>query len=79
MKIFLFLFLFITSQLSSQVKFISWNVENLGSSKSQADLLYIVNILKDYDVVALQEVVAGDGGAQAVAKLAEELNRKGSK
>lgn len=43
------------------------------SSKSQSDLLYIVSILKDYDVVALQEVVAGDGGAQAVAKLADEL------
>ena len=75
----LFLFLFVTNQLSSQVKLISWNVENLGSSKSPSDLLHIVNILKDYDVVALQEVVAGDGGAQAVAKLADELNRKGSK
>ena len=75
----LFLFLFITSPLFSQVKLISWNVENLGSSKSPSDLLYIVNILKDYDVVALQEVVAGYGGAQAVAKLADELNRHGSK
>jgi endonuclease/exonuclease/phosphatase family metal-dependent hydrolase len=35
--------------------------------------------LKDYDVVAIQEVVAGDGGAQAVAKLADELNRTGFK
>lgn len=29
--------------------------------------------------MALQEVVAGHGGAQAVAKLADELNRKGAK
>jgi endonuclease/exonuclease/phosphatase family metal-dependent hydrolase len=65
--------------LFSQVKLFSWNVENLGSSKSPSDLLYIVNILKDYDVVALQEVVAGPGGVQTVAKLADELNRKGSK
>ena len=79
MRKILLLILFITSPLFSQVKLISWNVENLGSSKSPSDLLYIVNILKDYDVVALQEVVAGDGGAQAVAKLADELNRKGSK
>ena len=79
MKKILLLFLFISCGLYSQVKLISWNVENLGSSKSPSDLLYIVNILKDYDVVALQEVVAGDGGAQAVAKLADELNRKGSK
>ncbi len=34
---------------------------------------------KTYDIVALQEVVAGYGGAQAVAQLADELNRKGSK
>lgn len=35
--------------------------------------------LKDYDIVAVQEVVAGNGGAQAVAKLADELNRTGTK
>ena len=79
MRKLIILLLFVSTPLFSQVKLISWNVENLGSSKSQSDLLYIVNILKDYDVVALQEVVAGDGGAQAVAKLANELNRKGSK
>ena len=35
--------------------------------------------LKDFDVVALQEVVAGHGGPQAVARLADELNRTGAK
>lgn len=35
--------------------------------------------VKDYDVLAIQEVVAGDGGAQAVAKLAAALNRMGFK
>jgi hypothetical protein len=35
--------------------------------------------VRDYDIIAIQEVVAGYGGAQAVAKLADELNRKGSK
>lgn len=39
----------------------------------------MASTLKDYDVVALQEVVAGYGGTQAVAKLADELNRKGTK
>lgn len=63
----------------SQVKLLSWNVENLGSSKSEQDIAFIVKTIKDYDVVALQEIVAGDGGAQTVAKLADELNRKGSK
>ena len=79
MRKLILLLLFFTTSFFAQVKLLSWNIENLGSSKSQSDLLYIVNILKDYDVVALQEVVAGDGGAQAVAKLADELNRKGFK
>jgi endonuclease/exonuclease/phosphatase family metal-dependent hydrolase len=78
-KIFVLFFLIIYTSLFSQIKVISWNVENLGKSKSDSTITYIANTLKNYDVVALQEVVAGYGGAQAVAKLAEELNRKGSK
>ena len=35
--------------------------------------------LRDFDVVALQEIVAGDGGPQAVARLAGALNRTGAK
>lgn len=57
----------------------SWNVENLGKSKTPETLSFIASLLEDYDVIALQEVVAGYGGAQAVAQLADELNRKGSK
>jgi endonuclease/exonuclease/phosphatase family metal-dependent hydrolase len=77
-KIFLFLLLF-TSSLFSQPKLLSWNLENFGSSKSNSEIGFIANTLRDYDIVAIQEVVAGDGGAQAVAKLADELNRKGAK
>lgn len=73
-----FIFAF-SSSIFSQVKLLSWNVENLGNSKSNKDIIFIANTIKDYDIIALQEVVAGDGGAQAVAKLADELNRKGSK
>ncbi len=65
--------------LSAQTKILTWNVENLGNSKSDSTIQYIVSVLKHYDVVALQEIVAGNGGAQAVAKLADELNRTGSK
>lgn len=63
----------------AQVKLVSWNVQNLGKSKSAEDIKFIAKTLKDYDVIALQEVVAGYGGAQAVAQLADELNRTGSK
>lgn len=73
------LFILLTTTSFSQVKLLSWNVENLGSSKSDSAITHIANTIKNYDVVALQEAVAGDGGAQAVAKLADELNRKGAK
>ena len=79
MKYIVFFLLIVSTQLTAQVKFISWNVENLGKSKSDSILIFIANTIKEYDVVALQEVVAGYGGAQAVAQLADELNRKGSK
>ncbi len=76
-KITICIFFFITV-LNAQIKMLSWNLENFGKSKSDVALLYIANTVKDYDVVAIQEVVAGEGGAQAVARLADELNRKGS-
>jgi uncharacterized protein with GYD domain len=39
-------------------------------SKSDVEINFIANTLGAYDVIAIQEVVAGYGGAQAVAKLA---------
>jgi deoxyribonuclease-1-like protein len=39
----------------------------------------MAELVRDVDIVAIQEVVAGYGGAQAVAKLADFLNRKGAK
>ncbi|MFV8358622.1 endonuclease/exonuclease/phosphatase family protein, partial [Flavobacterium sp. XS1P32] len=63
----------------SQIKLLSWNIENLGQSKSNQEIILIANILRDFDIIAIQEVVAGYGGAQAVARLVDELNRKGSK
>ena len=77
-KVFLF-FLLLTSSLFSQTKLLSWNLENFGKSKSDQELSFIANTSKSYDIIAIQEVVAGYGGAQAVARLADELNRKGSK
>src|SRR5688572_892465 len=80
LKDFLFLLLFVVSlQLSAQVKLVSWNIQNFGKSKSDSSISFIANTVRDFDIVAIVEVVAGPGGAQAVARLADELNRKGSK
>ena len=78
-NILLLLALLLSVATQAQVKLLSWNLENFGKSKTGSTLTYIANTLKEYDIVAIQEVVAGNGGAQAVAKLADELNRKGSK
>ena len=71
MKKLFFLLLFVSCGLFSQVKLLSWNIENLGISKSEDEIVFISKVINDYDVVAIQEVVAGYGGAQAVAKLAD--------
>ena len=72
--------LFFFSILSfSQTKILSWNIENFGKSKSETQLNFTANTIKDYDIITIQEVVAGYGGAQSVAKLVEMLNQKGSK
>lgn len=77
---FVFFSWFLThSPAYAQVKLVSWNVENLGKSKSAAEISFMAKTLKGFDIVAIQEVVAGYGGSQAVAQLADELNRTGSK
>ena len=58
---------------------VSWNIRDFGKTKNSDELERIANITKDADILAIQEVVAGFGGAQAVAKLTDILNRKGSK
>jgi len=62
-----------------QTKVLSWNLENFGKSKSDSELNYIAKTISNYDIIALQEIVAGQGGAQTVAKLAQLLNEKGAK
>lgn len=79
MKIKLLSLLLIFSlSVFSQTKLLSWNLENFGKSKSDQEIAFIANTIKDYDIITIEEVVAGNGGAQAVARLADELNRKGS-
>lgn len=70
---------FVTSSASSSITICSWNLENFGKSKNDNSIEYIANKLRDFDLIAVVEVVAGNGGAQAVARLSESLNRKGAK
>jgi endonuclease/exonuclease/phosphatase family metal-dependent hydrolase len=38
----------------------------------------MASIIQNFDIIAIQEVVAGYGGAQAVASLTDALNKKGN-
>ena len=62
-KWFVLCCVFISTALFAQTKLLSWNIENLGSSKSNTEITFITNTLRDFDIMAIQEVVAGDGGA----------------
>lgn len=80
-KFFLLFSLFCHFALFSQidhVSLISWNIRDFGKTKSSEELQQIADIVKDADILAIQEVVSGYGGAQAVAKLSDILNRKGA-
>lgn len=61
------------------IKVLSWNLYNFGKSKDAQEIEYIAKQLKNYDIVAIQEVSTSLYGIRAVAKLADQLNRTGSK
>lgn len=70
----------IKTKRKNLIKILTWNIQELGQTKNTEEILTIAKIIKPYDIVAIQEVVAKDPrGAQAVAKIADELNRMGSK
>lgn len=75
---FLFIFLSGSLLLPAQLRLCSWNIQNFGKSKSDSAVMFMAETVKNCDVVAIVEVVAGNGGAQAVARLSDELNRTGS-
>lgn len=77
--IILLLILISFSCYSQNVNLCSWNLQNFGKSKSDEKIAYIAQVVREFDIITVQEVVAGYGGSQAVARLADELNRLGSK
>ncbi|NDV42583.1 endonuclease/exonuclease/phosphatase family protein [Flagellimonas sediminis] len=75
----LLFFHFIAFSQQSEISLVSWNIRDFGKTKNNEELNAIADIVRDVDILAIQEVVAGFGGAQAVAKLTDILNRKGAK
>lgn len=64
---------------SQDLKVVSWNLRDFGQSRDAGEIEMIANVIKDADIVCIQEVVAKNtGGAQAIAKLDASLDRKGA-
>jgi deoxyribonuclease-1-like protein len=75
-QLFVFLLVFLCFEsVYATISVCSWNIENLGNSKNDAEIDFIASTILQFDVIAIQEVVAGDGGAQAVDRLVRRMNR----
>ncbi|GIV58060.1 MAG: deoxyribonuclease [Rhodothermaceae bacterium] len=57
---------------------VTWNLYNFGRSKDDTEMAFIARQLRHADLVAVQEVSTSPPGAQAVARLADELGRTGT-
>lgn len=57
------------------ISVLSWNLQNFGRTKSEATLLFIARTIRQYDVVAIQEVVSHTGGVKAVQRLINALHK----
>jgi len=74
-----YLFFVPTIVESQDYNIVSWNIRDFGQSRTAEEIEMIADVLKDADIVALQEVVGKHpGGIKAVARLVDELNRKGN-
>lgn len=60
------------------VRLVTWNLYNFGGSKSDAEVEAMAEVLRSADLVAVQEVNTRPDGAQAVARLARALGRRGA-
>lgn len=77
--LFLIICLVSTNCYSQNISICSWNLKDFGKSKSDKEIYFIANTIRKFDMIAIQEVVSGSGGSQAVARLNDQLNRMGSK
>jgi len=78
-KLLLIGILFINQLLGQELSIASWNLKDFGQSRDDTEIKLIAQELRNADIVAIQEVVAKHpGGVQAVARLANQLNRMGA-
>jgi endonuclease/exonuclease/phosphatase family metal-dependent hydrolase len=59
------------------VRVVTWNLANFGRTKDDQEIAVAAEVLRDFDLVAVQEVVTSPPGAQAIGKLDDALDRTG--
>jgi endonuclease/exonuclease/phosphatase family metal-dependent hydrolase len=60
------------------LRLVSWNIANLGGSKSDAEVAVMADVLAPAaDLVAIQEVITSEPGQEAVIRLAAALQARG--
>jgi deoxyribonuclease-1-like protein len=62
----------------NRIVVVSWNAGNFGQKKSDATMEIMADVLREADIVLLQEINTV-GGAQAVSRLQNELSETGAK
>ncbi len=78
--IYTLLFLVFSILANAEIIIVSWNIKDFGQSRTDEEITAIAQHVRHADIISIQEVVAiHPGGAQAVARLADQLNRMGSK
>jgi len=66
-----------TSNTGGQVQIATWNLANFGRTKDAEEIGVAAETLRDFDLVAVQEVVTSPPGAQAIGALDQALDRTG--
>ena len=76
-RLVIFLILFCKELAFCSISICSWNLQNFGNKKSDIEVEFIASTIQNYDVIAIQEVITGNGGALVVARLVTLMNSKG--
>jgi endonuclease/exonuclease/phosphatase family metal-dependent hydrolase len=62
---------------AARVRIATWNLANFGRTKDAEEIGVAAEMLRDFDLVAVQEVVTSPPGAQAIGALDQALDRTG--
>lgn len=61
----------------ARLRLVTWNLANFGRTKDAEEIGVAAETLRDFDLVAVQEVVTSPPGAQAIGALDQALDRTG--